>query len=121
MCKSILFYFIYVNIDGCIYTATPIDPLFLIASIIETHHNFESKDQLLYVSDNINFNKCDKCDLEVICDIQEVGDETFYKFSQDKWMTFLKMKFNGLMNIFKEKQQKKNPDTPKELSEGILY
>lgn len=57
----------------------------------------------------------------MICDIQKVGDETFYKFSQDKWMTFLKMKFNGLMNIFKEKQQKKNQDTPKELSEGILY
>lgn len=120
LCVKVLFIIsIIIFIDGYIYAITPIDPLFLITPFIETHKNFESKSQLLYVSDDVDFNKCDRCDLELICDTQVVENETFYKFSHDKWMKFLEMKFNGLMNMFKEKQEKRNKNTL-ELTKGIF-
>lgn len=89
---------LYFIIDGSIYCITPIDPLFLIKPIIDKFDKYQNIEQLIDIDSDFKLYECKYVDLELICDYKEIDSEKFYKFSSIKWIEFLVMKYNGLIN-----------------------
>ncbi|XP_023240378.1 ribonuclease H2 subunit B-like isoform X1 [Centruroides sculpturatus] len=91
--------------DGVIYVTTTVDPLFLILPYLK--EVYSPLDQL-FVDENFPdckiLSQCCLSRIDLITDKKEFGDESLYKYSEVKTIQWLKLKFENLVFLLKEKE-----------------
>ncbi|CAH9123953.1 unnamed protein product [Cuscuta epithymum] len=95
----------YVCEDGSLYTATPIDPVFVLLPLFEEARMtkqankddpgmFRQLDEIIYVSDYPGYQYLSSIaekSMQVVCDFKEMGSMKFYRLNNEKvlkWMCF---------------------------------
>ncbi|XVF52136.1 hypothetical protein PTKIN_Ptkin04bG0240400 [Pterospermum kingtungense] len=90
----------YVSKDGSMYTATPIDPVFIMLPIFEEARmkkgddpgKFRQLDEILFISDYPGyqhlFSIAENC-MQVVCEIKEIGSSKFFRLDDMKVMAWL--------------------------------
>ncbi|XP_039052092.1 ribonuclease H2 subunit B-like isoform X2 [Hibiscus syriacus] len=97
----------YVSEDGSLYTATPIDPVFIMLPIFEDARmkkgddpgKFRQLEEILFVNDCPGyrhlFSMAEDC-MEVVCEIKEVGSTKFFRLDDTKVLAWLLCKVSQL-------------------------
>ncbi|OMO89331.1 Ribonuclease H2, subunit B [Corchorus capsularis] len=90
----------YVSEDGSLYTATPIDPVFIMLPIFEEARmkkmddpgKFRQLDEILFISDYPGyqhlFSMAENC-MQIVCEIKEIGSMKFYRLDDMKVLAWL--------------------------------
>ncbi|GLU05211.1 hypothetical protein SLE2022_223230 [Rubroshorea leprosula] len=90
----------YVCEDGRLYTATPVDPVFIMLPIFEEARmkkgddpgKFRSLDEILFVSDYPGYQHlmsiAENC-MQVVCEIKEIGSSKFFRLDDTKVLGWL--------------------------------
>ncbi|XP_019053723.1 PREDICTED: ribonuclease H2 subunit B [Nelumbo nucifera] len=97
----------YVCEDGCLYTATPIDPIFILLPIFEEARmkkandqgKFRPLDEILFVSGYPGYQHllCVAEDsMRIVCEIKEIGSTKFYRLDDSKVLAWLCHKVHQL-------------------------
>jgi ribonuclease H2 subunit B len=109
-------YFIDDNVkeDGALYSATPTDPLFLLLPRLEKLRNKTKSDKApngsytpmheLYMDleqPNYSHLKDVKgADLELLCDVEDMGDDKYVRLNDEKVVLWLRAKLNQIADLF---------------------
>ncbi|XWS49446.1 hypothetical protein CRYUN_Cryun12cG0004400 [Craigia yunnanensis] len=90
----------YVSEDGSLYTATPIDPVFIMLPIFEEARmkkaddpgKFRQLDEILFINDYPGyqhlFSIAENC-MQVVCEIKEIGSSKFFRLDDMKVLAWL--------------------------------
>ncbi|KAK6251588.1 Ribonuclease H2 subunit B [Theobroma cacao] len=93
----------YVSEDGSLYTATPIDPVFIMLPIFEEARmkkvddpgKFRQLDEILFINDYPGyrhlFSIAENC-MQVVCEIKEIGSSKFFRLDDTKVLAWLNYK-----------------------------
>ncbi|GMJ00207.1 hypothetical protein like AT4G20325 [Hibiscus trionum] len=97
----------YVSEDGSLYTATPIDPVFIMLPIFEDARmkkgddpgKFRQLDEILFINDYPGyqhlFSIAKDC-MEVVCESKEIGSTKFFRLDDIKVLAWLRYKVSQL-------------------------
>lgn len=106
----------YVSEDGSLYTATPIDPVFIMLPIFEEARmkkaddpgKFRQLDEILFINDYPGyqhlFSIAENC-MQVVCEIKEIGSSKFFRLDDMKVLTWLYCKVCQLKQTLPELDQ----------------
>mmetsp|Transcript_27356 Transcript_27356/g.69005 ORF Transcript_27356/g.69005 Transcript_27356/m.69005 type:complete len:328 (+) Transcript_27356:50-1033(+) len=99
----------YVQKNGSLILATPIDSLFLALPALEAARNktaehagrFVPKEQIFVTDEgdeglNAALNRCGM-DLSIVCDKQDVGSDSYFRLNDDKVLEWLRAKVNAVI------------------------
>ncbi|KAM7265813.1 hypothetical protein ACFE04_003496 [Oxalis oulophora] len=90
----------YVSQDGSLYTATPIDPVFLLLPLFEEARmkkgndpgKFRQLDEIIFVADYPEYQHllsiAENC-MQVVCEIKEVGSLNFFRLDDSKVLAWM--------------------------------
>ncbi|XP_065350698.1 ribonuclease H2 subunit B [Cloeon dipterum] len=98
----------HIQSDGKVHLSTPVDPLFLVLPyLMKSAGRFEPLDQLLQDEDFPETKRLLQCishkQLRHISDVKDVGDESYYKFNEDRAIKWLMKKSKKVCDVLKEK------------------
>ncbi|KAL7160877.1 hypothetical protein ACSBR2_041509 [Camellia fascicularis] len=97
----------YVCEDGCLYTATPVDPVFILLPIFEEARmkkaddpgKFRQLEEIIFINGypgyQYLFSIVEKS-MPVVCDIKEIGSTKFFRLNDSKVLAWLNYKVNQL-------------------------
>lgn len=97
----------YVCEDGCLYTATPVDPVFILLPIFEEARmkkaddpgKFRQLEEIIFINGypgyQYLFSIAEKS-MQVVCDIKEIGSTKFFRLNDSKVLAWLNYKVNQL-------------------------
>ncbi|KAL0483825.1 ribonuclease H2 subunit B [Acrasis kona] len=99
--------------DGSLYCVTPFDVAFLLIQLMDEMKIKEGKPEGIYRSINdvlskipklttLSGNQCIKKQLKHLCDVEEVGNDLFYRLNQSKVEKWLKSKVEQLIDSLKK-------------------
>ncbi|EYU22394.1 hypothetical protein MIMGU_mgv1a013487mg [Erythranthe guttata] len=100
----------YVCEDGRLYTATPIDPVFILLPVFDEARmkkgnepgKFRQLDEIIYVDGYPGYQTLSQISdktMEVVCDITEIGSTKFFRLNDEKVLKWLCYKVNQLKRI----------------------
>ncbi|KAL8052474.1 hypothetical protein ABFX02_05G006700 [Erythranthe guttata] len=100
----------YVCEDGRLYTATPVDPVFILLPVFDEARmkkgnepgKFRQLDEIIYVDGYPGYQTLSQISdktMEVVCDITEIGSTKFFRLNDEKVLKWLCYKVNQLKRI----------------------
>ncbi|KAL9363674.1 hypothetical protein Peur_046459 [Populus x canadensis] len=99
----------YVSQDGSLYTATPVDPVFILLPIFEEARmkkrddlgKFRQLDEIIFINDYPGYHHlmsiAENC-MGVVCEIKEIGSSKFFRLDDSKVLAWLYCKVFQLKN-----------------------
>ncbi|XP_065880564.1 uncharacterized protein [Euphorbia lathyris] len=97
----------YVCEDGCLYSATPVDPIFILLPIFDEARmkkgddpgKFRQLDEIIFVDGYPGYrhlmNIAEKC-MQMVCEIKEIGSSKFFRLDDSKVLAWLLCKVSQL-------------------------
>ncbi|KAJ8763727.1 hypothetical protein K2173_003509 [Erythroxylum novogranatense] len=97
----------YICQDGCLYTATPVDPVFILLPIFEEARmkkgddpgKFRQLDEIVFVNGYPDYQHlisiAENC-MQVVCEIKEIGSSKFFRLDDSKVLVWLYCKVSNL-------------------------
>ncbi|XP_015573896.1 ribonuclease H2 subunit B [Ricinus communis] len=97
----------YVCQDGCLYSATPVDPVFILLPIFEEARmrkgddpgKFRQLDEILFINGYPGYRYlmpiAENC-MQVVCEIKEIGSSKFFRLNDSKVFAWLLCKVSQL-------------------------
>ncbi|KAJ4805625.1 Ribonuclease H2 subunit B [Rhynchospora pubera] len=121
----------YVCEDGGFYICTPVDPIFVLLPLFDFAHmsnsndqgKFRQLDELLYVDGYPGYQNLisiARNQMQMICDVKEIGSELFYRLDDSKVLSWLYCKVEQLKKTFPKLGKNYAAQEERELLKDII-